>query len=201
METLQEGVGLFKSIEAVFSTLDYLDDQMEQSGLNVEKCNNINLDFLHILETRNLSDEQLLNVAKAIVENQKRRREYKNQYIIAKTYKENKSKWSSREARKTFKNNLLDTVSHLGEKYNLKVLTEDEVEQIINKRTAITKSNNIDGRHKKRVAKPSKDKLSSLLKEYGTTARVAKTLGVSTGAINNWKRDYGLVNTRKKRGV
>lgn len=35
MKTLQEGVGLFKSIEVVFSTLDYLDDQMEQSGLNV----------------------------------------------------------------------------------------------------------------------------------------------------------------------
>ena len=131
MKTLQEGVGLFKSIEVVFSTLDYLDDQMEQSGLNVEKCNNINLDFLHILETRNLSDEQLLNIAKAIVENQKRRREYKNQYIIAKTYKENKSKWSSREARKTFKNNLLDIVSHLGEKYNLKVLTEDEVDKAL----------------------------------------------------------------------
>lgn len=197
---IEEKNGLFKSMDAVFSTLDYIDDQMENSGLNVEKCNNINLDFLHILETYNLNDRQLLNVAKAIVANQKRRRDYKNQYIIAKTYRENKSKLSSKEGRKVFKDSILDTVSHLGERYKLKVLSEEDVEKIINKAIPVRVSDEGEtSKGHKRGDIPSKNKLQQVLSELKTAGKVAKHFGVSIATINKWKRDYGLVRSYKRR--
>jgi hypothetical protein len=93
-------------------------------------------DYYHIIENEELSDKAMINICKKIHDVRKIRREYDIKANIISTYKKHKEKLrlQPKNTRMMFKNAIEQTVRDFPTEYSFRVLSQDEVKDILEER-------------------------------------------------------------------
>lgn len=88
-------------------------------------------DLYHLIENNELSDSASINVVKKIHELRVLRRSLNNEHEIENTYNTHKSKLSGKDTRQFLLHEVYRTVKSLGSKYKNRILTEEDIQEII----------------------------------------------------------------------
>lgn len=88
-------------------------------------------DLYHLIENNELSDSASINVVKKIHYLRQLRRSLNNEHEIENTYNTHKSKLSGKDTRQFLLHEVYKTVKSLGSKYKNRILTEEDIQEII----------------------------------------------------------------------
>lgn len=135
MELLDTINSVLKKYDELENEIKKLDDLCEKIPEEQSNTDRLLSDYYHIIENENLSDKSMIDICKKIHDIRKQRREYDFCSYIISTYKKNKNKImiSPNTNRAMFRNSIKQTIKDFPTKYKFRVLSEKEVEDIINK--------------------------------------------------------------------
>ena len=123
----------YDELEKEIEELDKMCDKVPEEQSNIDKLLS---DYYHIIENEELSDTAMVKICKQVHDARKLRREYDFKNTLITTYKKNKNKLmiSPRATRGMFRNSLSQAVKDFPTNYNFRVLSEDQVKDIIEER-------------------------------------------------------------------
>ena len=123
----------YDELEKEIEELDEMCDKVPEEQSNIDKLLS---DYYHIIENEELSDTAMVKICKQVHDARKLRREYNFKNTLITTYKKNKNKLmiSPRTTRGMFRNSLNQAVKDFPTNYNFRVLSEDQVKDIIEER-------------------------------------------------------------------
>ena len=127
---LQKCINAYEEAEKIY---DEIDDFIENTmPSETSKFDSEQQDYLHILESYNLSDKQIITVSRKLEENREIRRNWHNIYNIAKVWKEHKNKVLNRNNRVFLRENIKKALTNLeSSNWNFRVLSEEQVKNIL----------------------------------------------------------------------
>ena len=122
MDQFNQADKLYDEIE------DFIENKMpvETSAYDSEQQ-----DYLHIFEDYDLTDNQLVSIGKAIINNRDNRRNWHNIYEISKVWKEHKQKIFNRNTRIWLNENLKKVINNLNCQWKYRSLSEEDISNLL----------------------------------------------------------------------
>ncbi len=108
---------------------NYLNNDFRENTSNTDLLES---DLIHILENHELNDNIILNVGKKLEETLQTRRNWHNINEISMVWLKNYKKLYNRQERAFFKNSISSVVKNLDRPYNYRVLTEEDIDSLMN---------------------------------------------------------------------
>lgn len=188
METIekQSDLILLKRLQDIISKLNELDNQIESNSKRQSETDLELSDWLHIIEDYELSDSASIEVIKKIHELRKKRRAEKNEFELISKYQEIKNRLSSSDNRQFMISEIQKKFKTLNQEYNYRVLTNDEVNYIINLKNSVAEKQEDKskrGRKKTQKSEETNQMIKELLKQRYSQSAIAKELGISQPSI------------------
>ncbi len=122
---------IFNKIKEAVKILEEIDIMISNQSIEIQNVDYKLSDLLHLIENNELSDEASINVIKEIHKLRKYRRSLQNEHEIENTYNTHKNKLIGKENRPFLLNEISKTIKQLGKKYNNRVYTEEEINELI----------------------------------------------------------------------
>lgn len=126
-------------LEVILSTFDRLDELfgdlntfVSEQPDNQQKIDYLLSDYIHRLENDDLTDEEMINIAKKIHDARLTRKDECATSSLIQTYSNNKNKllYAPKSNRAMFRTFMEKTISHLHEDYKYRVLNEDDLNEL-----------------------------------------------------------------------
>ena len=153
-------------------------DQMcEEQPLEQAETDKLLSDYYHILETEDVSETNMIKIAKLIHNERLTRRSQGYCASLINTYKKNKLKLqiSPKSNREMFRQEIKKTCNGFYEEYNYRVLTDEQIKEL-------TEDKHPD----------KKDKLKKLYDSGLTQKEIAKEMNTTQPQISVWLRKFGF---------
>lgn len=130
LEKIESILAKYDELEKEIEELDEMCDKVPEEQSNIDKLLS---DYYHIIENEELSDKAMVKICKQVHDARKLRREYDFKNTIISTYNKNKNKLiiSPKSTRCMFKNSINQAVKDFPTNYNFRVLSEEQVKDII----------------------------------------------------------------------
>ena len=182
-----------------FDEADKLYDEIEDFIKNVmpnetSKFDSEQQDYLHILEDYELTDKQLIHIGRKLEENRNERKNWHNIYTISAIWNEHKSKIFNRNNRIFLRENLSKSIKNLDNKWNFRVLSEDEVQTMLTPE----KPKKVEGKKRGRKSTLPEGRLEYILDQYkaGFKAKdIAEELNMNLNTV------YSLIQRNKDKVI
>ena len=111
--------------------LDKIDEMIKTQSIELQKIDYELSDLYHLIENKELSDEASIKVVKRIHEKRLIRRALSNESSIESTYQTHKTKLIGNDTRQFLANEIYKTIKHLNCEYKNRVLTEEDIKELI----------------------------------------------------------------------
>jgi len=122
---------IVEKIKQAINLLDEIDEMIDSQSIEIQNTDLQLSDFYHLIENNELSDIASINVVKRIHDLRVLRRSLNNEHEIENTYNTHKSKLSGKETRQFLLHEIYKTVKSLGSQYKNRILTDEEVNEIL----------------------------------------------------------------------
>ena len=176
------------TLHRVIDALNELDDLIDTNG---ERQSNIDLqlsDWLHKLQCDdNLTNEQITNIGIKIKELRKERESLRNEYELINEFSKNKNKLFQKENRQFLVCNISQRLERLNQPYNNRVLTDEDIDKVINNN--VNKSEEVETKQRKKYTFTNKNTIKEMLLEGISARETAKHLGCSLSTVYYAHRD------------
>ena len=190
-------------LQQVLNLLDDIDEMISNNPSDQSNIDTLLEDYKHLIEenTDNMSDDAKINMINYYAKARLTRRNNKNFYEVTKYYNNNRQKLQYKSGRQNLYREVQNILNNLGNKYNYRVLTDDEVKNFINYVDNTSDDKNKEtNKIKHRNVKVSKDELEKLLKDGNKSVDIAKMYGVTSQYISLLKKKYGIKTRKYKKG-
>ena len=124
-------VVLVEKIKVVIDTMDEIDEMIKSQPTELQTIDYELSDLYHLIEHYDLNEGAKVNVVDRIHQLRQARRSLNNEYEIETTYQTHKSKLTGNETRKFFANEIYKTVKKLNNEYKNRVLTEENIQELM----------------------------------------------------------------------
>lgn len=124
-------VVLVEKIKVVIDTMDEIDEMIKSQPTELQTIDYELSDLYHLIEHYILTESAKVNVVDRIHRLRQARRSLNNEYEIETTYQTHKSKLTGNETRKFFANEIYKTVKKLNNEYKNRVLTEENIQELM----------------------------------------------------------------------
>lgn len=124
-------VVLVEKIKLVIDTMDEIDEMIKSQSAKLQAVDFELSDLYHLIEYYDLTESAKVNIVDKIHDLRQIRRSLNNEYEIENTYQTHKSKLTGNETRKFFANEVYKTVKKLNNEYKNRVLTEDNIQELM----------------------------------------------------------------------
>lgn len=133
LEKIEIILAKYDELEKAIGELDEMCDKISEEQSDTDKLLS---DYYHIIENEELSDTAMVKICKQIHDVRKLRREYDFKNTVKSTYKKNKNKLiiAPKSTRAMFKNSINQAVKDFPTDYHFRVLSEEQVKDIIEER-------------------------------------------------------------------
>ena len=194
-------------LEGVLSKFDEIDNDMKEIDTMIDELPKqqsqsdlLLSDYYHRLENDDLTDIELLNIAKKIHEARIYRRKLNRANALMGCYIKHKEKirYSVRANREMFRNAIKKTNESLYEDYKYRILTDNDFKDLKLNENLKKCVNNAKKERKKRGKGISKEELKECLDNGMRTKDIAEKFGVLSNYVSNIKKKYGLNKVVKK---
>lgn len=190
-------------LQQVLNLLDDIDEMISNNPSDQSNTDTLLEDYKHLIEENadNMSDDAKINMINYYAKARLTRRNNKNFYEVTKYYNNNRQKLQYKSGRQNLYREVQNKLNNLGNKYNYRVLTDDEVKNFINYVDNTSDDKNKEtNKIKHRNVKVSKDELEKLLKDGNKSVDIAKMYGVTSQYISLLKKKYGIKTRKYKKG-
>lgn len=190
-------------LQQVLNGLDEIDDMIGNNSSDQSNVDTLLEDYKHLIEEngKDMSDDAKINMINYYAKARLTRRNNKNFYEVTKYYNNNRQKLQYKSGRQNLYREVQNKLNNLGNKYNYRVLTDDEVKNFINYvDNTLDDKNKETNKIKHRNVKVSKDELEKLLKDGNKSVDIAKMYGVTSQYISLLKKKYGIKTRKYKKG-
>ena len=190
-------------LQQVLNGLDEIDDMIGNNSSDQSNVDTLLEDYKHLIEEngKDMSDDAKINMINSYYNARQTRRRNNNFYEVIKYYNNNKQKLQYKSGRQNLYREVQNKLNNLGNKYNYRVLTDDEVKNFINYvDNTLDDKNKETNKIKHRNVKVSKDELEKLLKDGNKSVDIAKMYGVTSQYISLLKKKYGIKTRKYKKG-
>lgn len=137
---------IIEKIKQAVSLLDEIDEMIDTQSIEIQNTDLQLSDYYHLIENNELSDAASINVIKRIHDLRVLRRSLNKEHEIENTYNTHKSKLAGKETRQFLLHEIYKTVKSLGSQYKNRILTDDDINEILTSET------------KKKRGRPAKEK-------------------------------------------
>ena len=108
---LQKCINAYEEADKLFDEVnDFIENVMPEQ---TSRYDSEQQDYLHILESYELSDDQLITVGRKLEENRDERRNWHNIYNVAQVWKEHKLKVNNKNSRVFLRENIKKALNNL----------------------------------------------------------------------------------------
>jgi hypothetical protein len=190
-------------LQQVLNLLDDIDEMIGNNPSDQSNTDTLLEDYKHLIEENadNMSNDAKINMINYYAKARLTRRNNKNFYEVTKYYNNNRQKLQYKSGRQNLYREVQNKLNNLGNKYNYRVLTDDEVKNFINYVDNTSDDKNKEtNKIKHRNVKVSKDELEKLLKDGNKSVDIAKMYGVTSQYISLLKKKYGIKTRKYKKG-
>lgn len=190
-------------LQQVLNLLDDIDEMISNNPSDQSNTDTLLEDYKHLIEENadNMSNDAKINMINYYAKARLTRRNNKNFYEVTKYYNNNRQKLQYKSGRQNLYREVQNKLNNLGNKYNYRVLTDDEVKNFINYVDNTSDDKNKEtNKIKHRNVKVSKDELEKLLKDGNKSVDIAKMYGVTSQYISLLKKKYGIKTRKYKKG-
>jgi len=134
---LQKCINAYEEADKMFDAIDdFIENTMPEK---TSKFDNEQQDYLHILESYELTDDQIIAVSRKLEENRDERRNWHNIWNIAKVWKEHKNKVINKNNRVFLRETIAKTINSLNSStWNFRVLSENQINNLLNVKSTPT---------------------------------------------------------------
>ena len=122
---------LVKKIKMVIDTMDEIDEMIKSQPSKLQAVDFELSDLYHLIEYYDLKEKAKINIVNRIHELRQSRRSLNNEFEIENTYQTHKSKLTGTETRQFLANEIYKTVKRLNNEYKHRVLTEEDIQQLM----------------------------------------------------------------------
>ena len=195
---------LLGKINNVLILLDEIDQTIEELP---EKQSNIELlrsDLEHLLEDKEMGSIGYKNIAKELEKVRKQRRHLKKAWEIIKCYQNNRNKITYKEQRPFIRNSLEVCYKELQTSYNYRLLTGQNIKDLLdNDKYETSKNTEYDKSDKKVVLRSGKvvtrDELVESIEEGLSNKEIGEMYGINASSVSRIKDKLGITLRQKKR--
>lgn len=184
-------------LQSVISTLDEI-DKMAKENPDLQKMIDYEIsDYNHILQNEDLSDEQMVEIAKKLKEARLKRATVYNTFELVKTYYGNNKVLIYSHNRYKLNDAIKEKLKNLNQEYKYRILDGKTVDTL--KGTTVVETNVKEQHVSKYII--SKEELEEKLASGMKSKDIAKELGRNQSYVTMLKKKYGIgVREYKKRG-
>ena len=127
---LQNCINAYEEADKLFDEIDdFITNTMPEQ---TSKYDSEQQDYLHILESYSLTDDQIISISRKLEKNRDERRNWHNIYNISKVWNEHKSKVINRNNRVFLRENISKVLKNLDSNdWNFRVLSEEQVNELL----------------------------------------------------------------------
>ena len=127
---LQKCINAYEEADKLFDEVnDFIENVMPEQ---TSRYDSEQQDYLHILESYELSDEQLITVGRKLEENRDERRNWHNIYNVAQVWKEHKLKVNNKNSRVFLRENIKKALNNLDNcSWKFRVLSDEQVDNLL----------------------------------------------------------------------
>lgn len=162
---------VFEAFDNAENLLDevnnYLNNDFRENTSNTDLLES---DLIHILENHELNDDIILNVGKKLEETLQTRRNWHNINEISMVWLKNYKKLYNRQEREFFKNSISSVVRNLDKPYNYRVLSEDDINDLMNSK----KEEHIKSTTRKKYLKLTNEEKQEVKNELANGIAISK---------------------------
>lgn len=137
---------IYEKIKQTTKLIDEIDSMINSQSEELKKVDLEISDWLHFIENNKTTEKQDSIIISKLKELRLIRKSLHKEYTIEKAYKDNSSKMMGNNTRQLLLAEINKVVNQWEKEYNNRILTDEEIEQILNKT-------------KKRVGRPKKNEL------------------------------------------
>lgn len=135
-QSQNEFLGMLQKCINTYDEADKLFDEIEDFIKNImpeqtSKFDSEQQDYLHILESYSLTDNQIITIARKLEENRDERRNWHNIYEISKVWNDHKNKVINRNSRVFLKENISKSLKNLDSDWKFRILSEEQIENLL----------------------------------------------------------------------
>lgn len=184
-------------LQSVISTLDEI-DEMAKENPDLQKMIDYEIsDYHHLLQNEDLSDEQMVEIAKKLKEARLKRATVYNTFELVKTYYGNNKVLIYSHNRYKLNDAIKEKLKNLNQEYKYRILDGKTVDTLKGTTVVDTK---VEEQHVSKYI-ISKEELEEKLASGMKSKDIAKELGHNQSYITMLKKKYGIgVREYKKRG-
>lgn len=142
---------IVEKIKQVINLLDEIDEMIETQSIEVQNVDLQLSDYYHLIENNELNNSASINVIKRIHDLRLLRRSLNNEHEIENIYNTHKSKLPGKETRQFLLHEIHKIVKSLGSQYKNRILTDEDVKEILNEP---------EEKPKKKRGRPPKEKVN-----------------------------------------
>lgn len=189
-------------LQQVLNTLDEIDEMIGNNSSDQSNVDTLLEDYKHLIEEngKDMSDDAKINMINSYYNARQTRRRNNDFYEVIKYYNNNKQKLQYKSGRQTLYSELKNRLGSLDNPYKYRVLTDDEVNNLIHYVDNNTcEEIEYKTQHNNRNNKLSKEELERLFNEGKKSVDIAKMYGFTQSYISVLKKKYGMkIRTYKK---
>ena len=183
-------------LQLVMTTLDELDDIAKRNPTRQQMIDYEISDYLHLLQTEDLSDEKILELGKRLKQARLVRVSLFNTSELIKTYMNNNKVLIYSEHRHKLKDAIEEKMKTLNNNYNYRILEQEDVDSF--KECIVIESKVRKRRGKYEI---TKEMLEERFEKGMKNKEIAEELGCEQSYISVLKKKFGLgIREYKKRG-
>ena len=178
-------LNLFDELEKEIGIADEMCNKLPELKSDVDKLLS---DYYHIIEDEELDSKGYEKIGELIHKERKKRRDIIWLDALTKVYLNHKNQLliSPKSNRSMFSNTIQKTLSGLDTSYNYRILSEEDVKDIVNFKE-----------EPKRKTKYDIDKIQQMLNDGYTMVKIAEEFGTNQPNISRLCKKYGLKKAKK----
>lgn len=128
---MRDGI-VIQKIKQVIELIDEIDNLINTQAKTLQEVDLELSDWLHFIENNDVTEKQCVIVIKRIKELRLIRKSLHKEHAIEKTYKDNSSKMMGNNTRQMLLSEINKTISQWEKEYNNRIITDEQILEIIN---------------------------------------------------------------------
>lgn len=128
---MRDGI-VIQKIKQVIELIDEIDNLINTQAKTLQEIDLELSDWLHFIENNDVTEKQCVIVIKRIKELRLIRKSLHKEHAIEKTYKDNSSKMMGNNTRQMLLSEINKTISQWEKEYNNRIITDEQILEIIN---------------------------------------------------------------------
>lgn len=178
-------------LQLLCDTFDEIDKMIEEQPDEQQKIDFEISDYLHLLQTEELTDESMLTVSKKLKSARLKRCTLQNTSHLMKSYNDNKQRIINTNTRGFFRSNIKNTMNRLNQDYRYRILEENDINELKNSKKEEVKKHT---RKRKSKVIVSEEELRECVEKGMRTKDIADFFGITSSNLCHLKQKYGIAS-------